>query len=80
MDTADVQAVIGQCCAMGLWVNIAETTFFLGRESILATKKLGMALWREKLFAFMGKNAQSPAAYFNIPPSQVIEVGIQIEI
>jgi len=80
MDDANVQAILRQCCAQGLWVNLSDTTFFLGREIVLATKKRGMALWRERLFAFMGRNAQSPAAFFNIPPSQVIEVGMQIEI
>jgi KUP system potassium uptake protein len=80
MDDANVQAILRQCCALGLWVNLSDTTFFLGREIILASRKRGMALWREKLFAFMGRNAQSPAAFFNIPPSQVIEVGMQVEI
>jgi KUP system potassium uptake protein len=80
MDDADVQAILRQCCAQGIWVNLSDTTFFLGREIILASKKRGMALWRERLFAFMGRNAQSPAAFFNIPPSQVVEVGMQIEI
>lgn len=80
MDDANVQAILRQCCAQGLWVNLSETTFFLGREIVLASKKRGMAIWRERIFAFMGRNAQSPAAFFNIPPSQVIEVGMQIEI
>jgi KUP system potassium uptake protein len=39
-----------------------------------------MSLWREKLFALMSKNAQRPTAFFKIPPNQVIEVGIQVEI
>jgi KUP system potassium uptake protein len=80
MDDANVQAIIHQCCALGHWININEVTFFLGREIVLPTKKVGMALWREKLFAFLGRNAQSPSAFFNIPPNQVIEVGMQVEI
>ena len=80
MDDADVQAILRQVCAQGLWINLSETTFFLGREVILASRKKGMAMWREKLFAFMGKNAQSPSAFFNIPPNQVIEIGMQVEI
>ena len=80
MDDPDIQAIIRQVCAKGLWINFSDTTFFLGREVVLATHKRGMAIWREKLFAFMGKNAQSPAAYFNIPPNQVIEIGMQVEI
>lgn len=80
MDEADVQQVLESCRGRGLDVNLAETTFFLGRETVLPSDKWGMAIWRERLFAFMGKNAQSPALFFNIPPAQVIEVGMQVEI
>jgi KUP system potassium uptake protein len=80
MDVADVQAILKECVAKGLKIDLAETTFFLGRETVLATRKVGMVLWRERLFAFMGRNAQSPALFFNIPPAQVIEVGMQVEI
>ncbi len=80
MDKADVQDVLRMCRFRGIDTRIEETTFFLGRETVLATEKRGMALWREKLFAFMGRNAQSPALFFNIPPAQVIEVGMQVEI
>lgn len=60
--------------------NIGETTFVLGRETILPSNEPNMPLWRERLFAFMSKNAARPTAYFKIPPNQVIEVGIQVEI
>lgn len=60
--------------------NIKETTFVLGRETILPSNEPNMSLWRERLFAFMSKNAQRPTAFFKIPPNQVIEVGIQVEI
>lgn len=60
--------------------NISETTFVLGRETILPSSEPNMSLWRERLFAFMSKNAARPTAYFKIPPNQVIEVGIQVEI
>ena len=57
-----------------------DTTFFLGRETIIATKHTGMALWREKLFALMSRNATSATAYFCLPPNRVVEMGSQIEI
>jgi KUP system potassium uptake protein len=60
--------------------NISETTFVLGRETILPSNEPNMPLWRERLFAFMSKNAARPTAFFKIPPNQVIEVGIQVEI
>jgi KUP system potassium uptake protein len=47
---------------------------------LLATKRPGMAIWREHLFSFMSRNAQRATAFFNIPPNQVIEVGIQVEL
>ena len=64
----------------GLHLPLAETTFFLGRERIVASKHPGMPFWRERLFGFMSRNAQQATAYFRIPPDRVIEVGSQVEI
>jgi KUP system potassium uptake protein len=80
MDTPDVQEVVRQCQAENFPIDMEDTAFFLGREVVLASTKVGMAIWRERLFAFMSRNALSPAAFFNIPPARVIEVGIQVEI
>ena len=55
-------------------------TFYLGRETLLATGRPGMALWRERLFAFMSRNAQRPTLYFEIPPDRVFEIGVQVEL
>lgn len=60
--------------------NITDTTFVLGRETILPMGEGGMPVWREKLFATMAKTAERPVNFFRIPPNQVIEVGIQIVI
>ncbi|GAA5520227.1 potassium transporter Kup [Aliifodinibius salicampi] len=60
--------------------KLEETTFFLGRETMLATQKPGMAMWREKLFAWMSRNAERAASYFHIPSDRVIEIGTQIEL
>jgi KUP system potassium uptake protein len=57
-----------------------NTTFFLGRETVIAGKHPGMMLWREKLFALMSRNASSATAYFCLPPNRVVELGSQIEI
>ena len=64
----------------GLDLNVMETTFFLGRETLIPTKRPGMALWREELFAFMSRNAQGATAFFRIPPNRVVELGTQIEL
>ena len=57
-----------------------HTTFFLGRETLLATNRPGMAIWREQLFAWMTRNAQGAALFFRLPPNRVVEVGAQIEL
>ncbi len=60
--------------------SIEHTTFFLGRETLLATKREGMAIWRERLFAFMSRNSQRASTFFNVPSDRVMEVGSQIEL
>ena len=64
----------------GLVFDMDETTFFLGRETVIASKHPGMMIWREKLFAFMSRNASSATAYFCLPPERVVELGSQIEM
>ena len=80
METPKIRHIFEACRAKGIDLHVEESTFVLGRETILASKFPGMAIWREKLFAVMSKNAQRPTAFFRIPPNQVIEVGIQVEI
>jgi KUP system potassium uptake protein len=60
--------------------SLEYVTFFLGRETVLPTRHPGMALWRERLFAFLTRNAQPATAFFGIPPSRVVEIGAQIEL
>jgi KUP system potassium uptake protein len=57
-----------------------DTTYFLGRETIIASHYPGMALWRERLFSVMSRNATTATAYFGIPADRVVEMGEQIEI
>lgn len=72
--------ILEACRDHDIYFNVQETTFVLGRETILPSNTPGMPIWRERLFALMSRNAQRPTAFFRIPPNQVIEVGIQIEI
>jgi KUP system potassium uptake protein len=60
--------------------SIDYVTFFLGRETVLPTNRPGMALWRERLFAFLSRNAQPATMFFGIPPARVVEIGAQIEL
>ena len=66
----------------GLEFNLMETSFFLSRETLIPVLDNwgGMALWRERMFATMARNASSVTDYFNIPTNRVIELGTQIEI
>ena len=76
----EVPAVIARCRQMGLEIDPAQTTFFVGRETLLATERPGMAIWRERLFARLSRNARRATRYFNIPPSRVVELGAEIEL
>jgi KUP system potassium uptake protein len=58
-----------------------STSFFLGRQKLIAAKKApGMALWREKLFAWMLKSSESAMEFFRLPTNRVIELGSQLQI
>ncbi len=61
-------------------VTMADTTFFVGIETLLATGRPGMALWRERLFALMSRNALRATSFFRIPPERVVEIGMQVEL
>jgi KUP system potassium uptake protein len=78
METPNVPELLEHAKFSGY--SLEFTTFFLGRETVLPTKNPGMALWRERLFAFLTRNAQPATAFFGIPPSRVMEIGSQIEI
>lgn len=80
METPKMKHILEACRQRDIHFKLEETTFVLGRETIIAEGYSGMSVWREKLFALMSKNSQRPTAFFKIPPNQVIEVGIQVEI
>jgi KUP system potassium uptake protein len=64
----------------GLEVSPQDSTFFLGRETLLATNRPGMAIWRERLFSRLSRNARRATRYFSIPPERVCELGAEIEL
>ncbi|MFQ5678226.1 MAG: potassium transporter Kup [Gemmatimonadota bacterium] len=76
----DVPALLSVCHTEGRGFKRAETSFFLGRETIIPSQRAGMARWRKKLFARMSRNAQGATAFFRIPPNRVVELGAQVEI
>jgi KUP system potassium uptake protein len=80
MDDPDVTDVIAACKLQGLKIEMAASTFFMGRETLISTDRPGMARWRERLFAFMSRNALRATAFYQIPAEQVFEVGAQVEL
>jgi KUP system potassium uptake protein len=80
MDDPDIEDVLAACEVKSLDIPIAGTTFFLGRETLVASDRPGMPQWREQLFAFMSRNALRATAFFKIPADQVFEVGAQVEL
>jgi len=60
--------------------NISDITFFVGRETILASDRPGMAKWREAIFAFLSQNAHRATAFYRLPPERVIEIGLIVEM
>lgn len=80
-DRPDVMQALDQCREHELEFRPLETSFFLSRETVIASVRYeGMALWRERLFATLARNAGSPVEYFNLPANRVIELGTQVEI
>ncbi|MEO1766073.1 potassium transporter Kup [Thiobacter aerophilum] len=79
-DEPDIPAALALCADKGLKFEMMETSFFLSRETIIATAMPGMAPWREQLFIHMARNAESAMAFFRIPTNRVIELGSQVEI
>ncbi len=80
-DRPDVMQALEQCREHELEFRPLETSFFLSRETVVASIRYeGMALWRERLFSTMARNAGSPVEYFNLPTNRVIELGTQVEI
>jgi len=79
-DDPNVPAALHECTKQGLDIKMMDTTFFLSRETIVATDRPGMVMWRDKLFAFLARNALPATAFFSIPGNRLIELGAQVEI
>jgi KUP system potassium uptake protein len=61
-------------------VELNTTSFFLGRETLIATGRSGMWRWRGALFAFLSRNSHTATEFFGLPPGRVVELGMQIEL
>jgi KUP system potassium uptake protein len=81
MQEVDIPRDLSGIITCGEPFNMMSTSFFLGRQKLIASKKVaGMALWREKLFAWMLKNSESAMEFFKLPTNRVVELGSQLQI
>jgi KUP system potassium uptake protein len=80
MEDPDVPQALRAAKAEGLEIDSDDVAYFLGRETLIVTSQRGMARWREALFVLMTRNAVGPTAYFRLPPHQVVELGVQVEL
>jgi KUP system potassium uptake protein len=81
MQTPDVPALLRVIAGKtGLPIDFGETTYYLGRESFLATDAGKMGSVTESIFAFMSRNAGSATAYFGLPSDRVVELGMQVDL
>ena len=82
MDEPDISRSFEIAATLGLEFDMMTTSFFLSRETVVPVASLssGMALWRERLFSMMARNAGNAADYFKLPTNRVIELGTKVEI
>jgi KUP system potassium uptake protein len=81
MQNPNVPVAVRLCERFGLDIDTDKATYYIGRATIIPTDEVpGMMLWREKLFAFMSRNAIQPTSYYRVPPDRVIEFGLRVEI
>ena len=80
MEDPNVPEALVRACEHGLQLDEDDVTYFLGRETLIVTKTPGMAMWRERLFVLMARNAVRATTFFRLPPERVVELGVQVEI
>ncbi len=79
MEQPDVPSILAQCAKRDLDVDPNHTSYFLGRETIVPTRK-NMPVWQAQFFALLCRRSQSAMEFFKLPPNRVIELGTQIEV
>ena len=80
VEEPDVPAALANVERCGASFRMMDTSFFLARQTLLPSAKPGMSIWREKLFAWMLRNAESAMEFFRLPTNRVVELGSQVEI
>ncbi len=79
-DEPDVPVLLEEAARTGFRFEMMETSFFVSRETLIATRRPGMARWRESVFSSMSKNAVKASDFFHVPANRVVELGTQVEL
>ena len=77
---ADIPKALRLCRTLGLEFDLMETSFFIGRETLIPSVRADMPLWQEKIFVSMSRNALSATDFFRIPSNRVVELGTQVQL
>jgi KUP system potassium uptake protein len=80
MQQPNVPKILARCEKHGLVVNLPDTTYYLGRQTLITSGHAPLARWRKLLFSFLARNSRPPTSFFNLPPNRVVELGLQIEL
>ncbi|MET0309371.1 MAG: potassium transporter Kup [Sphingomonas sp.] len=80
MEEINIPAELAKVTGAGAPFKTMDTSYFLARQTVIASGRPGMAIWREKLFAWMVRNAESAMEFFKLPTNRVVELGSQLEI
>ena len=80
MEDPNIPEALALARERGLELDDEDVTYFLGRETLIVSRAPGMAMWRERLFVLMARNAVRATAFFRLPPERVVELGVQVEI
>ncbi len=76
----NVPIILQGCALFDLVIDLEDVTYYLGRETLIPSASTGMSYWRKALFSIILRNSRSATAYFGIPPEQVEELGMQVEL
>jgi len=80
METPDVPDLLRHCNPFGLRIDQSDTSYYLGRETLLPNRDPTLAYWRKRLFRFLSRTSRAATDFFSIPPNRVVEIGTQIEL
>jgi KUP system potassium uptake protein len=80
MQSPQVPRLLARCLADGLAIDLDDTSYYLGRETLLIGGASKMPRWRKALFAFLSRNSRPATQFFGLPPNRVVELGAQIQL